>query len=230
MVTIYSVTMNGELQGSKGDRNGRVPRVGLPSDELRGWHSRGYLPHFDAGDVPQSITFRLAESIPTSLHQQWREELGLGARLSRPPSSSAAAEERRRIETYLNQGIGPLWLSDPRIGSLVESALLFFDGARYRLHAWVVMPNHVHVVITPFVDVSMSQIVSSWKSYTATRANELLGNRGTFWQPDYFDRFIRDERHFLAAVSYVENNPVVAGLCSSPSGWRFSSARRRVSP
>jgi len=202
----------------------------MSADEPRGWHSRGYLPHFDAGDVPQSITFRLAGSIPTAVHQQWREELRLGAQASQPPSPFAAAEERRRIEDYLNRGIGPTWLSDPRIGNLVEGALLFFDGARYRLHAWVVMPNHVHTVITPFADVSMCQLVSSWKSYSATRANALLRRQGAFWQADYFDRFIRSEGHFLAAVSYIENNPVVAGLCSAPEKWRFTSARRRASP
>jgi REP element-mobilizing transposase RayT len=207
-----------------------VERHRFGSDEPRGWHSRGYLPHFDAGDVPQSITFRLAGSIPAALHQQWRDELRLGAQSPQPPPASAAAEERRRIEKYLNRGIGPTWLSDPQIGSLVEGALLFFDAERYRLHAWVVMPNHVHTVITPFADSSMSQIVWSWKSYTATRANVLLNRQGTFWQADYFDRFIRDDGHFRAAVSYIENNPVVAGLCSAPEQWRFSSARRRASP
>jgi Transposase IS200 like len=199
-----------ELQAYKGGQDGRAPRDGMSADSPRGWHSRGYLPHFDGGEIPQAITFRLAGSIPASLHQQWREELRLGTQPTRP-SSPSAAEARRRIEEFLNRGIGPTWLSDPQIGGLVESALLFFDGVRYQLHAWVVMPNHVHTVITPFADVSMSQVVSSWKSYTATRANTVLGRQGAFWQADYFDRFIRDERHFLAAVRYVEHNPVVAG-------------------
>jgi REP element-mobilizing transposase RayT len=162
------------------------------------------------------------------LHQRWREELRLEGQSAQPPPASATAEERRRIEEYLNEGIGPTWLSDWQIGDLVEGALLFFDGSRYRLHAWVVMPNHVHVVITPFPDMSISQIVSSWKSYTATRANALLKRQGAFWQADYFDRFIRDERRFLAADSYIENNPVVARLCPTPEKWRFSSAWRRA--
>jgi REP element-mobilizing transposase RayT len=93
------------------------------------------------------------------------------------------------------------------------------------------MPNHVHVVhvvMTPRQDWSVSKTVFSWKSFTASRANALLGRHGTFWQPDYFDRFIRNEQHFAAAVSYVEQNPVVAGLCSQPEEWPFSSARRRA--
>ncbi|MFN8635366.1 MAG: transposase [Chloroflexota bacterium] len=201
------------------------------SGEPRGWHSRLYLPHFDAGETPQTITFRLAGSLPTVLLRQWRDELRLQAaqlgdrERSRRPS--LATLERQRIEDYLNRGIGPIWLGDPRIGSLVEAAFLFFDGSRYRLHAWVVMPNHVHIVLTPDADISMTRIVSSWKSFTATRANELLGRTGAFWQADYFDRFIRDEAHFLAAVSYVEQNPVVGGLCAAPEEWAFSSASWR---
>jgi REP element-mobilizing transposase RayT len=110
---------------------------------------------------------------------------------------------------------------------MVEDALRFFDGTRYRLHAWVIMPNHVHAVITPLADISVSRIVSSWKSFTALRANALLKRRGAFWQEDYFDRFIRDERHFAAAIHYVEQNPVVASLCAEANEWVFSSARHR---
>jgi REP element-mobilizing transposase RayT len=87
------------------------------------------------------------------------------------------------------------------------------------------MPNHVHVVMTPLSDYSVVQIVHSWKSYTATHANRLLDRRGAFWQEDYFDRLIRDEPHFIAAVRYVEENPVTAGLCAAPEEWPFSSAR-----
>jgi REP element-mobilizing transposase RayT len=115
------------------------------------------------------------------------------------------------------------------VGGLVEESLLHFDGARYRLHAWVVMPNHVHVVMTPLANISVSRIVFAWKSFTANRANTLLGRQGAFWQKDYFDRFIRDERHFQAAVNYVEHNPVVAGLCATPEEWRYSSAGHRPS-
>jgi REP element-mobilizing transposase RayT len=213
-------------EAGEGGQDGRAPR----GNEPRGWHGRGYLPHFDAGEAPQSITFRLAGALPTTLLRQWREELRLsaGAQQVEAHRRVAAAEERRRIEEYLNLGIGPTWLADPRIGGLVEDALRFFDSKRYRLHAWVVMPNHVHVVLMLVANVSVSRIVASWKSYTATRSNALLDRRGAFWQEDYFDRLIRDERHFHAAVAYVENNPVVAGLCATPEAWPFSSARHRL--
>ena len=102
---------------------------------------------------------------------------------------------------------------------MVSDALWHFDGERYRLHAWCVMPNHVHVVVTPLAGRTLSSIVHSWKSFTATEANQHLGRRGSFWMQEYFDRAIRDEHHFRSAVEYVEHNPVNAGLCEAPEDW-----------
>jgi REP element-mobilizing transposase RayT len=186
----------------------------------RGWHSRGYLPHCDGGDIVQMVTFRLADSFPRKLLVEWQDEL---AHLS---EEDATAERRRRIEAHLDKGTGAAWLRDARVARLVQEALLYFDGNRYRLHAWVIMPNHVHVLLTPVRDHSLSSIVQSWKSYTAVRANRLLQRQGAFWHRDYFDRYIRDDRHFAAAVTYVEANPVRAGLCASSEEWVFSSAAR----
>jgi REP element-mobilizing transposase RayT len=87
------------------------------------------------------------------------------------------------------------------------------------------MPNHVHVVIEPLQGERLGEIVSSWKRFTARRANERLGQEGRFWQEDYWDRFIRNETHLSAA--YVENNPVKAGLVNDARLWLWSSARRR---
>ena len=109
---------------------------------------------------------------------------------------------------------------------LVENALLYFDGKRYRLFAWVVMPNHVHVLVELFEDHTLDQILHSWKSYTATEANNILGRRGQFWYREYYDRYIRNEAHFARAVEYIHNNPVAAGLVSRAEDWRFSSARK----
>lgn len=139
----------------------------------------------------------------------------------------AAAELHQRIERYLDAGHGGASLSDPRVAGVVESALLHFDDHRYHLHAWAIMPNHVHALVTPGTGRALAEIVHSWKSYTAKLANRLPGREGTFWQREYFDRYIRDERHFASAVEYVEMNPVKAGLCARPEDWRFGSARRR---
>jgi len=140
---------------------------------------------------------------------------------------SATAERCKRVEAYLDTGAGSCWLRDPRIAELVENALLHIDGKRYRLHAWVVMPNHVHVLITPVEGFSLSDILHTWKSYTAKEANRVLGRRGKFWQEEYFDRYIRNENHYWVAVEYIELNPVKARLCEVKEQWRFGSARRR---
>ena len=110
---------------------------------------------------------------------------------------------------------------------MVENALMHFDGARYRLLGWCIMPNHVHVVIEIVDEHSLTEIVGSWKSFTAKRANSQIGRSGPFWHPDYFDRFMRDEGHLARTVGYVENNPVKAGLITEAFDWPWSSARFR---
>ena len=91
------------------------------------------------------------------------------------------------------------------------------------------MPNHVHVVVTPLAGRTLSSIVHSWKSFTGGRANRHLGRCGRFWMQEYFDRAIRDERHFRGAVEYVEHNPVKAGFCAAPEDWPWSSLGARWS-
>jgi REP element-mobilizing transposase RayT len=188
----------------------------------RGWQCRGYLPHFDGGDIAQAVTFRLADSLPARLLQRWAQEL------EHLEERDFDAERRRRIEDYLDVGHGIAWMKDPRIAALVESALLYFDGVRYRLPAWVVMPNHVHALLIPTIGFSLESIVHSWKSFTSNEANKKLMRSGRFWQEDYYDRFVRNAQHFFDAINYIENNPVKARLCRRPEDWPFSSARFRA--
>ncbi len=180
---------------------------------------RTRLPHFEAGEVPQHVCFRLADSLPRVLLQRWEEALRV------LPKSERDEEKRRRIESTLDKGLGACWLRHPEIARAVAQALHYFDGSRYRLHVWVVMPNHVHVLVTLMGNATLSSVLHSWKSYTVRRANEILSREGRFWQPDYFDRFVRDERHYRATVYYIHQNPVKAGLCKAASDWRWSSAR-----
>jgi REP element-mobilizing transposase RayT len=182
-----------------------------------GWHSRGYLPHFDGGEIPQFITSRLADSLPQKLLDKWRDEL-------RHDDCDVDAALRKRIELYLDRGYGECRLRDPRVAKMVQNSLLFFDGSRYRLASWVVMPNHVHMLLTPCENQDLSAILQSLKSYTANKANKLTGRTGQFWQPESFDRWIRDADHFARVVAYIENNPVKACLCKRPENWPFSSA------
>jgi putative DNA methylase len=181
--------------------------------EHKGWFSRGYLPHFDGPGLIQEITFRLWDALPAEVVQALADE------------ALVDVEKWARMEEYLNAGYGACYLRDPRIASLVEEALFHFDGKRYRLIVWVVMPNHVHVMIEIFEGWPLDKILHSWKSYTANEANKFLQRKGKFWFREYFDRYIRDERHFANAVNYIHENPVKAGLVEKAEDWPYSSAR-----
>ncbi len=107
----------------------------------------------------------------------------------------------------------------------------FFDGKRYDLVAYVVMPNHVHLMIKTHEGFPLSKVVHSWKSFTAHEINKHFkksGRDAQVWQTEYFDRFIRDERHFDQAVDYIHENPVKAGLCRYAREWPWSSAGKRI--
>jgi len=185
-------------------------------EEQKVWHSRGYLPHWEAGDIPQSITFRLADSLPKTVLQHWRIELDQLA------DGARDRERRKRIEMALDSGHGSGALATPAVGEIIENALLHFDAQRYRLHAWVIMPNHVHVLVTPLGE-TLSDIVQAWKSFSARRVNAVLDRRGVFWAPEYFDRAVRDGEHYASVVEYIAMNPVKARLCALAEDWRFSS-------
>jgi len=198
-------------------------RLVLSKQENRdGWHSRGYFPHFDGERVTQHVSFHLFDSLPQSGLAHWRQELRLR------PQQETDLELRKRIQEFLNRGYGSCFLRDDRLAAIVENALLCFDGQRYSLHSWCVMPNHVHTLFTPAKEFKMSEILHSWKSFTAHECNKLLLRSGRVWEREPFDRYIRNEQHFRNAVQYIENNPVKARLCERPEDWEWSSARRRL--
>ena len=181
-----------------------------PIREHAGWRSRGYLPHFDSPGAVQHIVFRLADALP--------------ARLMRELEEASPVERLRAVIAALRVGHGKRLLADSRAAEIVERALLYFDGQRYRLLAWCVMPTHVHALAEQIEGHPLSPIVHSWKSFSAQEANRAIGRSGPFWAPEYYDRFMRDESHLQRTRAYIENNPVVAGLCETPEAWRFSSA------
>ena len=194
------------------------------TDELReprGWHSRGYLPHFDGGEIIQFITFRLADSLPSSVLERWSEELRFS------PTKERERGLRERIEHYLDSGHGKCYLRIPALARMMQDALLYHDNSKYRLISWTVMPNHVHVLLKPINGHELSEIQHSIKSYTANEINRFLNRRGQLWQEEVFDRFIRDGEHFSNVVLYINNNPAKAGLCASPEDWPFGSAGYR---
>src|SRR5947207_1926642 len=175
-----------------------MTNVESPQPHL-GWHSRGYVPHWDHPGMIQSLNFRLGDSLPQEVLEKWKQELEL-SRLGAPASrrhktandghhetgwrdASApgnedepkrAVELRRRIEEYLDAGHGACWLHRPEIAALVEGALLHFDTQRYLLLAWCVMPNHVHALIETREGWPLDGVLHSWKSFTSHEASKIL--------------------------------------------------------
>lgn len=194
----------------------------------KGWHSRGYLPHLDADQTIQFISFRLHDAVPANIIEQWKEELHWTEKTA--SNSKEAATLRKKIEEYQDSGKGACYLRDERIAALVQDTLKRFDGERYRLIAWCVMPNHVHLLVEAKTGYPLSDTVHSWKSFSAHKANDLLGRKGKFWMPDYFDRFIRDGKHFVASCEYIRQNPVKAGLVVAPEDWPWGSAGSAAVP
>jgi len=217
--------------------NGHATEATQPSPLLSGFHFRGKLPHLKKEGATYFVTFRLGDSLPA--HEVARlkhERLAIleQARAARSPLTWHEEEQLLawycdKVEALLDAGRGACWLSKPEVADLVANAVKFFQGKRYELRAWVIMPNHVHVVVWPMTGQSLSQILHSWKSYTSKEANKLLRRDGpTFWQKESFDHWIRDDDERARLVAYVENNPVKAGFCRQPEDWKWSSARERA--
>ena len=237
------------------------PRIELVRYELRasgvepervnplrsGIHTRGYLPHVKREGARYFVTFRLADSLPKEVllkiqgeraerlsqfyaRQDAMKKLGTAA----PGPGALADIERdyhRKLEQYLDQGRGACWLRRPDIAEVVANALQYFVGERYQLSAWIVMPNHVHVVLWPMANHTLSGITQSWKRFTAREANQRLSRTGqVFWQPEVFDHWIRNDVEHARCCRYVVNNPVKARLCPTPEDWRWSSAWREKQP
>jgi REP element-mobilizing transposase RayT len=179
----------------------------------KGWHTRGYLPHCDVPGILQMVTFRQADAMPASRRNEWEALLKI----------KDEREKRIKVEAYLDLGYGSCVLKQPPLALAVEQAILRFDGRRYRLVAWVIMPNHVHAVVEPW-SLPLGELLRAWKGVSANAANRLLGRSGQLWQEEYWDRYIRDEAHFRKAVRYIESNPVKAGLACAAAEWPFGSA------
>ena len=187
-------------------------------------HKRSRLPHWDTVHGIQFVTFHLADAIPVAALNQIQLEadaqLCLLRSSGREPTHAevrgVAAFVRAKLQDTLDAGVGERVLAKPQAAEIVSNAITNFDGERYRLIAWCVMPNHVHVLMTQ-LGISIAKVVHSWKSFSAKRVNAVLGRKGELWKKDYWDHLVRNSRELEQTVAYVMNNPSNAGL----GDWRF---------
>jgi len=178
---------------------------------------RRRLPHIHPGDSHLFVTWRLWGSLPAKP----------GPIIYATPGHAFAAQDR----ILDKRSSGPRWLRDPRIAKLVSQAILIGDHERdfYRLGAWVVMPNHVHLLILPLAPIP---VITRWlKGSTARAANLILGRTGQpFWQDESWDHYLRKLKQIDKVAPYIEKNPVSAGLAGASENWAWSSAGWQAEP
>jgi tRNA threonylcarbamoyl adenosine modification protein (Sua5/YciO/YrdC/YwlC family) len=183
-----------------------------------------YLPHWTQTGATYAVTFRLADSLPINVLRKWKHErYEIVQRASQQKRKLTSAEEQTlaqlfsdKVERYLDAGHGSCALRQPEIAAVIRGALFHFDNTRYELFTWCVMPNHVHVIVRPMGEHMLSDILRSWKSFTARVANRLLKRTGEFWQRESYDHLIRNEDDFRHHIRYVLENPDKAGLKAWP--------------
>ena len=207
---------------SRPDLDQDAQAIHLDWDQLEK-KSSSYLPHWRIPGATYSVTFRLKDSMPPSALDDFRRRKEILAKrledlVSQGGSrnsitalvavrSEIAALHETALDSALNEAHGECWLKRPEIAEMVLGALKFFDGSRYTLHAWSVMPNHVHAVLRPMGNHDLEKILQSWKSFTAKKANDILQRTGTFWQEEYYDHVVRDGEDFRNQIRYVLENP-----------------------
>jgi len=182
--------------------------------------SRGRLPHWEKEGATYFITFRLADSLPKSVLDRIESERHAIVTTANQLHRNLSVDERRKmqrlstpmIEQFLDSGAGACHLRNPAVAEETANTLQHFAEKRYRLFAWCIMPNHVHVVVRLFPGRDLAAVVHSWKSFSAKSANRILGAHGAFWQREYYDHLIRGEEEFERAVRYVAENPAKANL------------------
>jgi putative transposase len=204
---------------------------------------RRRLPHVQLPGATLFTTFRLVDSIPAKSIRR----LIAATRRTEATLSRISDSQKRTVQAYLEQRRhfgqwdaalnsardGSLWLSAPRIASLVVESLHYRDGLVYDLDTHCMMPNHFHVMFTPLPKEdggyhAMSAIMHSLKRYTARQANLLLEREGSFWQHENYDHVVRDEAERQRIAEYILNNPVKAGLISHWENWEWSHCKHLV--
>jgi hypothetical protein len=174
-----------------------------PSEEIRKHGSK--LPHWQQSESMQFLTFRLGDAMPPNKIRQWKEERAIWlASHPEPRSPQEESDYHRRfstiLEQWLDEGSGSCLLKTTENRRILEETLMHDQATRAVHHAWVIMPNHVHLIFT--AHASLERLIQSWKGISARRIGQ-----GSIWQKGYRDTIIRDGEHFANAVRYIRRNP-----------------------
>jgi len=179
-----------------------------------------HLPHWRQDGASYAVTFRLADSLPkakldmlASMRREWE------AKFPEPRSEKAWQQYARsvtsRVNEWLDQGSGECHFKRTEVADELARAILHFHNERYHIASYVVMPNHCHLIMRPFVGYELEDLIGAIKGVTSRFVNRKLGRKDELWQQESFDRILRDEEHLYNAIQYIGNNPLIAGLPQS---------------
>jgi len=177
------------------------------------------LPHWVQDNAIYHAVFRLADSLPASKRAEFENErkmLSLQAGLTEADRKRLRYLVSERTQVFLDSGHGSCILAQHWIAELVRDSMFFFHGERYRLHAYCVMPNHVHAVVEPCSGHTLDKILHSWKSFTAHEIKKKIGGSESIWQKEGYDHIVRNDRSYAKLLDYVLKNPPYAGLENWP--------------
>lgn len=181
-------------------------------------HQRN-LPHWFQRGAVYFVTFRLNDSLPDHTlrniykeRDDWRAKYKINTdkelhQLNRELIIEYYRLFSKRIDEILDQGIGACLLKNSENSLVVKNALLHFHGIRYLLDHWVVMPNHVHVLVQPIKEWTLTKITHSWKSFSANEINKLQNRTGALWQTESFDHIVRNSTQLDRIRQYILSNP-----------------------
>jgi REP element-mobilizing transposase RayT len=173
---------------------------------------RGKLPHWRQEGAIYFVTFHLADSLPRAKLEWLRREKELWLELNPEPHTDSQQREyyerfTQTVDQWLDAGYGRCILEQPDCKAIMESSLMHFDGTRYELGEFVVMPNHVHAVVAPIGAHQLTRILHDWKSFSAHQFNRVLTSSGRIWHRESFDHIVRSAEALAKFDTYIRNNP-----------------------
>ncbi len=213
------------------------------------WFFKGFykrkLPHITPVGYAFFITARLYGSLPYTVIKKLKDEKEENERYYASLNNTKIrkvkfAEIRKEYfiifdEALIKYSNGPYWLKEKAIAEIVYNAIIYRDGSVYNLISFTIMPNHIHIILQPLLQVSkklsykgteeeyiLGKIMGSLKQYTANESNKILNRKGEFWQHESYDHIIRNYKELIDTVKYILNNPVKAGLCNKAEDWKWN--------
>ena len=197
---------------------------------------RRRLPHAFAENTPIFVTWRMKFSLPRKIIESMAAE-----NKAFEKQISSLSEDYQNLQRYqfskkqfdkydqmlTKDHSFPHLLIRPEIASIVQSSISFLDGRKYCLHSYCIMSNHVHLLITPFIETgaekqAVRSMTHSLKRFTAREINKLLFRQGPFWAQESYDHLVRNDKEFYRIAFYILNNPVKAGLVEDWKQWRYT--------